>query len=141
MGRGFDELGEKGVLIVTLDGSSEARFVPLELPRFHWLKAAPNALHAVLPAGGSTDFYRIDLVGECEPPSMEALTAQFPHFPNLQLRDHTVPPIDLWANAGDDTLEGVYFGLLKEADAPEAVVQLAARISRQILLGQEVMLP
>ena len=141
MGRGFDELGEKGVFIVTLDGSCEARFVPLDVPKFHWLRCAPDALSQVLPAAGNSDFYRIDLVGESEPVDTDALAAALPGFPNLQLRDQTVPPLDLWANAGDDTLEGVFFQLLKESDADADVVELAARISRQILLEQEVELP
>ena len=64
----------------------------------------------------------------------------FSQFPNLQLRDQTVAPIDLWANAGDDTLEGTFFRMLKESDANPEVVQLAARISRQLLSGQEVAL-
>lgn len=141
MGRGFDELGEKGVLIVTLDGGCNARFVPLDVPRFHWLQVNPSDLARLLPAAGSTDHYRIDLVGESDPIDTDALAARFPEFPNLQLRDQTVPPLDLWANAGSDTLEGVFFQLLQESDADPDVVELAARISRQILLGQEVPLP
>lgn len=140
MGRGFDETGEKGVLIVTLDEVCEHRFVPLPLPRFHWLKASPEALPSVLPAVGSEDYIRVDLVGESEPVDTQALAAAFSQFPNLQLRDQTVAPIDLWANAGDDTLEGTFFRMLKESDANPEVVQLAARISRQLLSGQEVAL-
>ena len=141
MGRGFDELGDKGVFIVTLDGGCEAKFVPLNVPRFHWLHATPDTLAQVLPAVGNRDFYRIDLTGESEPLDIQLMAAAFPGFPNLQLRDQTVPPLDLWANAGADTLEGVFFQLLQEADADEETIQLAARISRQILLGQEVELP
>ena len=45
-----------------------------------------------------------------------------------------------------DTLEGVYFRLLKDAfeNADEEtgeIIELAARLSRQILDGQEVVLP
>jgi len=146
MGRGFDELGQKGVLIVTLESSCQARFVPLPGPRFHWLKAtvrgdAAAAVASVLPAAGSQDFFRVELSGECEPFDLEALTSQFADFPNLELRDNTVPPIDLWAKASDDTLEGVYFSLLQQADAPEHIRQQAARITARLLLGQEVLLP
>lgn len=141
MGRGFDELDRKGVLIVTLDGSIDTRFVPLDVPQFHWLRCAPHAISQALPASDNRNFYRIDLVGESEPVDLQALAAAFSHFPNLQLRDQTVPPLDLWANAGSDTLEGVFFQLLRESDADAEIIQLAARISRQILLGQEVELP
>ena len=59
--------------------------------------------------------------------------------------DRTVPPVDLWAGADDDTLEGIYFRMLRtrldqepnQADR----IQLAAKLSRAILDGQEVDLP
>ena len=57
-----------------------------------------------------------------------------------------MPPVDLWANAGEDTLEGIYFNLLRQAMEGQdeetcRKIALAARISRQLLLGQEVKLP
>lgn len=145
-GRGFDELGEKGVLIVTLNGSCQTRFVPLEGPRFHWLKvptdgSAFDALLAALPAAASEDFFRIELTGQSEPLDIPALKARFSQFPNLELRDHTLPPIDLWAGTDEDSLEGVFFSRLRQSDAPAETKELAARICRQILLGQEVELP
>lgn len=140
MGRGFDETGEKGVLIVTLAESAEARFVPLPLPRFYWLQATKQDLAAQLPAAPTGDHYRVDLTGEWDSPDLEALKRQFAHIPHLQLRDHTVMPIDLWQNAGADSLEGVYFALLRDSDALPSVREQAARISRQLLSGQEVTL-
>ena len=67
-------------------------------------------------------------------------------YSHLELRDETVPETDLWGTAGDDTLEGIYFGMLREAmdgkdEAQQRVIRLAAQISRQILDGQEVKLP
>lgn len=151
MGRGFDELGEKGVLIVTLDNGCDIRFLPLAVPRFFREEVdvkedAEAALAAKLPALGNAHFYRMILTGESAPVDTDSLLAQFPHFPNLELRDRTVPPIDLWATAGDDTLEGVYFRLLLEAmegqdEATCRQIRLAAKISRRILDGQEVQLP
>ena len=75
-----------------------------------------------------------------------ALAAAFPHVPNLELRDRTAPEIDLWALIGEDTLEGVYFktlhdGLETDSEKLQRCLKLAARISRQILDGQEVVLP
>jgi len=146
-GRGFDETGEKGLLLVTLDDRAEAEFLPLQGPRFYDLEvAAEVGPGAVLPPVGSEDFYRITLTGEAEPPELEALKQTFPHFPNLELRDRTKPPTPLWDNAGVDTLEGIYFQLLRDAaeaapDEEKHLLQLAARISRQLLNGQEVELP
>ena len=152
MGRGFDELENKGVLIVTLDDHGcQTRFLPLDTPRFFDLSCEPGtdakaAIAQLLPAAGNQDFYRITLVGESEPLDTALLEKQFPHFPNLQLRDRTQRPVDLWASAGDDTLEGVYFRLLQEqlenADGEtREQILLAARISRQILENREVKLP
>lgn len=152
MGRGFDELGEKGVQIVTLDKEeTSARFIPLDTPRFYDLEAeagdAPAAaLNRILPAVGNADFYRITLTGESEPLDFDGLASQFSRFPNLEIRDRTTPPIDLWACAGEDTLEGVYFRMLQEAmDGQDEDtcnrIRLAAKISRQLLDGREVKLP
>ena len=145
MGRGFDETGEKGVLIVQLDGAVSSRFVPLPLPRFYALSVpvqgdAFSALCQWLPAIGSSDFYRVTLTGESEPVSLAQLASRFPQFPNLELRDQTLPPLPLWDSSGNDSLEGIYFALLQQADVPEALRHQAATISRQILAGREVVL-
>ncbi len=147
MGRGFDETGDKGVLLVTLEDTCTAKFLPLDGPRFRWHKLeagadALTALQSILPPTPSGDFFRIELTGESQPLDLQILAAAFPHIPNLELVDRTVPPLDLWQNAGEDSLEGVYFGLLQQAaqTQPE-LATLAARISRQVLLGREVELP
>ena len=149
MGRGYDEEGEKGVLIVTLDESASTRFLPLDTPRFYDLDVeagedAKAALAAVLPPVGNGDFYRITFTGTSEPLTLEMLYD--PAFPNLLLRDKTVPPVDIWSGADTDTFEGMYFHRLKEAldSADEDTarqIRLAAQISRKILDGQEVVLP
>lgn len=148
MGRGFDETEEKGVLIVTLEGEVETRFLPLDTPRFYdWQVAVEGSpaltLFQKLSAAGNDHFYRITLTGEAEPFDTAALTRSFPQFPNLTVTDRTVPPVDLWASAGTDTLEGLYFAMLRDAmkdSAEPHIVQLAAKLSRQILDGQEVTL-
>lgn len=147
MGRGYDEQGEKGVLIATLDDTATTRFVPLDTPRFYDLNIpATQPLSSVLPPVGSDDFYRITLTGPSEPVDLDSLKAEFSRFPNLELRDRTTPPVDIWGSAGEDTFEGMYFKNLQqalEAADPQYKEQilLAARISRQLLDGQEVVLP
>ena len=149
MGRGYDEEGEKGALIVTLDDKVAARFVSLDTPRFYDLEVeagdnAAAALDRILPPVGNKDFYRITFVGTSDPLHLDAL--QRADFPNLKLRDKTVPPVDIWSSVGEDTFEGMYFKRLQEtmADADEDAkrqILLAARISKQMLEGQEVQLP
>ena len=147
MGKGWDETGEKGVLIVTLEETAQAKFVPLDVPRFHDLQVDAQAgVASVLPAAGNNDFYRVTLTGEAEALDLDALRAEFSAFPNLQLRDGTEKPVDLWQSLGQDSFEGVYFRLLKEAlesasrEEAEQIL-LAAKLSRQLLDGQEVALP
>ena len=146
MGRGYDEQGSKGVYIVTLEDGAQCRFVPLDTPRFYDLEASgeepAQALEALLPPVGSEDYYRITFTGSCEAPDLQALQKAFSRFPNLVLRDHTRRPVDLWGNAGADTFEGLYFAMLKQAvDAGNENALLAAKLSRQILSGEEVVLP
>lgn len=152
MGRGFDELDAKGVLIITLDDRGcDARFFPLDTPRFFdWeCEAGSDAaatLSRLLPAAGSSDFYRITLTGESEPLDTDLLLGRFPQFPNLVLRDRTELPMDIWANVDEDSLEGMYFRLLRgqlenaDEDTREKIL-LAAKLSRRILENREVKLP
>ncbi len=148
MGRGWDETGEKGVCIVTLGDTADIQAVSLDTLHFYERKVdigsdPEAALEAVLPGAGSKDFYRITLTGWGEV-DLEELKQQFSTYPNLELRDETEPPLDIWADAGEDTLEGIYFHMLKEQleDSPELAdqIQLAAEISRKILSGREVTL-
>lgn len=148
MGRGWDETGEKGVCIVTLSDEAEIRAVSLDTLRFHDLEVdigsdAVLALESVLPGVGSKDFYRVSLTG-CGEVDLAALKQKFADFPNLELRDKTEPPIDIWGDTDEDTLEGVYFTMLRSAmeEDPENAhrIQLAAEISRKLLSGREVTL-
>ena len=147
MGRGYDELGEKGVLLVTIDEKASLKFLPLDSPVFYDLDVpAVQGLGSVLPPVGNENFYRITLTGESEPVNLSQLMEQYKHFPNLELRDKTLPPVDIWSAAGEDTFEGIYFKLLREAmetadEDTKRQLSLAAQISRQLLDGQEVVLP
>ena len=142
MGRGYDETGEKGALIVELDDAVTAEFVALDTTRFYDLQTEQSGWKSLLPPAGSEDFYRITLTGYSTG-EQETVPSGFPH---LELRDETVPEMDLWGSAGEDTLEGIYFGMLREAmegkdESSQRCIRLAAQISRQILDGQEVKLP
>ena len=146
MGRGFDETGIKGAYLVDFQDKAQVRFHPLDTPRFYDDKATVDALSGLLPALGSRDFYRVTLVGNDLLPPLEELYEQYRRFPHLELKDRRSAPCALWDSVDADTLEGVYFRLMKDAfeDAnPETgeIIELAAKLSRQILDGQEVVLP
>lgn len=151
MGRGFDELEEKGVLLIRLEDGAQAQFVSLDTPRFYdWEIAVQTTAQADicarLPAIGNENFYRVTLTGECDKPDISELLRNFSDFPNLELRDRTQLPVDIWGRAGADSLEGLYFKMLRQAyDENEGQAQetalLAAKMSRRILDGNEVVLP
>lgn len=148
MGRGWDETGEKGVCIVTLGEQMDIRAVSLDTLRFCQLDVdidgdAERALEAALPAGETMDFYRVNLTGSGSV-NPAALKRSFARVPNLELRDMTEAPVDPWESAGEDSLEGIYFQMLqrklKKEPENEKDIQLAAEISRKLLLGKEVTL-
>ena len=122
--------------------------VSLDTIRFYDLEVeigsdASAALEEVLPGAASNDFYRITLTGYGEVDLAE-LKQRFAAFPNLELRDKTEPPLDLWEHSDEDTLEGVYFNMLHRAmeEEPDKAdrIRLAAEISRRLLSGKEVVL-
>lgn len=151
MGKGFDELGPKGVIIARLEDTVTAAFIPLDTPRFFDEEVevsgdSIDAAAAILPAMESEDFYRITLTGYCGNVDTAAVKAAFPHIPNLTVVDETLPEMDLWRALGTDSLEGVYFDLLhagceSESETVRRRAKLAAQLSRKILDGQEVKLP
>ena len=150
MGRGWDETGAKGVLIAQLGEETKAYTVPLGLPKFHRLTVpvgsdALEAMEAVLPPAESRDLYRVTLTGAGKP-DVQALKRRFSHLAWLELLDETQEAEDLWEGAGDDSLRGVYFRLLKEqmegAEPAQAeLIRRAAEISRCLMDGREVTLP
>ncbi len=148
MGRGWDETGSKGVCIVNLGQDVQIQAVSLDTPRFHDLQVnvddgAQDALEAKLPGAGSQDFFRVALTGDSAV-NIPELTEHFAGFPNLLLEDKTEGPVDIWADADVDSLEGIYFGMLRSAmeNTPDHAeqIRLAAEISRKILSGREVIL-
>ena len=151
MGRAFDECGEKGALVVTLDEGVHARFLPLDTPRFFDLETEVGedpaaAVAALLPVARTDDFYRITLTGYASDIDTDAICQSNTHVRSLILRDQTLPEMDLWSAVGEDSLEGTFFRMLHDSldsssEAYQKSVKLAARISRQILDGQEVKLP
>lgn len=148
MGRGWDETGEKGVLLVTLGEDAGVRPVSLGLPGFFSQKVPIGddpirAAEALLPPGGQDSFYRLTLTGRGNV-DMDALKRHFSRYPRLEFLDRTAPAPDLAALSGTETLSGVLFGKLlalsREPEMKETAL-LAAQITADILDGREVELP
>ena len=150
-GRGFDELGEKGVLYVEAEpGRVESRFVPLAKVRYEIISAditgpegALSNILEVLPGKTSNLICRVILTGEGEAPNLANLEQMLsPEFYGLSIVDQTRVPQDLWARRGEDALTGLFLRAMwdkcqEEPDNP--LYQLAARYGLAALEnGEEV---
>ena len=120
-GRGFDELGDKGVLVGEVEpGRVELEFVPLCRRRYHILEADVTgrdpraALESVLPPTAGDDLCRVIFTGEAEGIDLDALEPAFrDRVYQLELRDRTRPAQSLWARAEEDTLRGLFLRELR----------------------------
>ena len=150
-GRGFDETGDKGVLLaeVTPAGVS-AQFCPLPGPRYRVLSAPLDgrpAAQALLDALGGDcreDYCRVTFTGESDGLDLAPLRALGePLCRALDLRAETVMSRDLWLRAGEETLTGLFLREMQEklAHAPDDQtrrrVELATRYGLAALEGRE----
>lgn len=153
MGRGFDELGEKGVLLGTLEGSScTVEFLPLSARKYEILtvEAGTDALAAIaaaLPPDTARDCYRIVLSGEAEAVDVAALTAALrDRFFSLTVLDRTQEKRNCWDGMEEDTLRGLFLRACKlameqaQGEAERQTAELAAKITTALLDGREVQL-
>ncbi len=148
-GRGFDELGEKGVLYVEVEpGRAKSQFAPLAKVRYEAIPVditgAEGALSAILealPGRTSNLICRLLLTGEGEAPDLANLKETLaPEFYGLTIVDRTRLPRDLWARRGEDTLTGLFLASMWEKcqeNPDDPVLQLAARYGLAALEGGE----
>ena len=147
-GRGFDETGEKGVLVVRAEpGQVSADFVPLCRRKYEILTVdmtGKDPLHAVLsalPAGTEAHTYRIILTGECAGADVSSLTAALENrFAALTVLDRTRLPVDVWQRRGEDDLTGLVLDHLwrsHQAEPDNETLLLAARFALAALEGGE----
>ena len=149
LGRGFDETGEKGVLIGTVSANEcSLTFHSLSGRRYQILRCNAGAdplasIRSALPAETKNDIYRIILTGESEPINLRELTNLLaPQFYSVSIQDQTAFPVSLWASAGENTLRGLYLQLLKAQlqSTPQECkkIEQAARLGLAALDGREV---
>ena len=145
MGRGFDETGPKGVYMGTLsEEGCRLDFHPLPGRRYEILTVEAGddpraAILAALPEGSEENIYRIRLTGPSDPVDPAALEeALREHTFAVTLRDETTPRRDLWAEAGEDSLKGLFLAALaaRRTEDP-ARCDLAARLGVAALEGWE----
>jgi len=154
-GRGFDEPGEKGALVVEVEsGRAQARFVPLCGRRYEILDVdltgANDPLTTVLtalPADTGRDIYRIRLTGEYaldEAGLTRLQQALSPRFYGLELQDRTRMPRDVWERCGEDTLTGLFLRSMADRCARQSgdeTLQMAVRFGLAALEHREDIAP
>lgn len=138
-GRGFDETGEKGVLLVEAEpGYVKARFVPLCQRKYEILSVdvtgvsdAAQAVQDALPEDAAQHMFRVLLTGEGERPDLAALERTLaPFCYGLTLQDHTRLPQDLWQRREEDSLIGLFLRAMWEkcqAEPDNPLYQLCTR--------------
>lgn len=137
-GHGFDELGERGCLLVDIAGKGRvsARFCPLAKRRYLEAEADVTgsdpltAALAALEGQSPEDCVKLLLTGECDfPPALERLERELEgKVFALRLRDRTRPRERLWDKAGEDTLTGAFLRRMREAlESGDARAELAVR--------------
>ncbi len=122
-GRGFDETGEKGVIIGTVgEGVCDLKFHPLGGRRYETLaldltekRDAEAALLEALPRESGRDIYKIVLQGEFDGDlDLSRLQeAAESRIYAATIRDNTRVRRDIWAKAEEDTLGGLYIRMLR----------------------------
>jgi DNA repair exonuclease SbcCD nuclease subunit len=156
-GRGFDECGEKGFIIGTVDKKKcSLEFRPFahrlyserEVNLTGALSAA-DALSASIGEGEKENIVRITLKGEfsgkVDADELERLFED--KFYSLRIKDRTVPAADLWAGVDEDSLRGLFLASLKakydasDDDRERRIILSAAKYGVAALDGREAWQP
>ena len=150
-GRGFDELGDKGVLTGQVSPErADVAFVPFARRHYRIMTAdvtdgdAIETVAAALPRGTEEDVYRIVLTGTPETPvSPERVQAALAdRFYALQVRDKTTARQELWEKCGEDTLRGLFLQQLRSTcgNDPQSrrLMEQAAVFGLAAIDGREV---
>lgn len=123
-GRGFDETGEKGVLVGTVGkGAADLRFVPLAERQYEIIDAptadfasAEEAADAAIAGHAAENIVRVVLKGEAAfaIDTDELARHLEDRFFHAVVRDETVPARDIWQGADEDSLKGLFLKRMRE---------------------------
>ena len=153
-GRGFDELGEKGVLVGEIDKKkAELRFVPLARRKYEILtvdvtdRDVEEAVRQALHPSAMMDMIRVRLVGETgeKGPDLYRLQEKLGGLCYaLELQDETTVRLDLVAAAGEDSLRGLFLRRMREkidtaeTEEDRRIAEDALRMGLAALSGREL---
>lgn len=151
-GRGFDECGEKGVILLEIaDGRCDQRFIPLSDRIYHDLSvdltgtegsaAQLAAIREALSGIGGRDAIRLSLTGErteSAPPDPRLIADSLPDYFDLRIYDRTVLAIDKTDLAGDISLRGEFLRLVAASDRSEEEKRLIVLAGLAALNGEAI---
>ncbi|MBO5945821.1 MAG: metallophosphoesterase [Clostridia bacterium] len=153
-GRGFDELGEKGVVRVTVGvNGTECEFVPTAERKLHIIEADVSeartayeielAVEAAVRTTSARDIVRVVLKGEraleCRMPT-ESINTQFAHkFYYFECRDNTRVKINAEDFRLDKTLKGEFIrGVMEDERLSEEMKERVIALGVRALIGEEI---
>ena len=126
-GRGFDEQGEKGVLLGEVtEEVVNLRFIPVAKRIYREIQMPAGdaktlsdlslSMKEKIPKGAVPDILRFILTGETDLPIdvslLEKELAESAFF--VSVRDKTLPKQDIWSAIGEDSLKGIFLEQMKE---------------------------
>ena len=151
-GRGFDETGEKGLIVGTVSKlSTDLRFKSLGSRQYNTIdvcldgfEEASDAIASQIPENAGRDILKITLCGEYAGGiDTESLVSMFEdNFFHLTIKDNSYPPRNIWEDRGTDTLKGLFLRRLYDKykladDDEQAKILLAVKYGLAALENRE----
>ena len=154
-GRGFDELGDMGALVVQVDkGQVQADFVSLCQRRYEIIEvdltdvADPvSAVLTALPTESRRHICRVRLTGRYDLTVADLSAVELALEERTwacQVQDRTRPPENLWARAGEDNLTGLFLQTMAplcQQEPENELLRLAVRFGLAALENGEDVAP
>lgn len=119
-GRGFDETGEKGIIIGSIDKKNcKLEFMPLGGRKYeirHVKVDNIDDFEAELSEDTRRDIYRIIIEGETDtPPDIKRVKERLePKFYHVEVRDATNLKRDIWSDSGGNSLRGIFLQRMRK---------------------------
>lgn len=139
-GRGFDECGEKGILIGTVSESGvNLEFRKISPYAYEERVIDINDLEKSVPEDARCEVCRIILTGETNEVNTEEIENRYKErFYKLNVLDRTVAPHSVWDSLDEDSVKGMFLRKLKESGLDEETIDLAATFGISAIENREV---
>lgn len=138
-GRGFDECGEKGILIGTVsENGVNLEFRKISPYSYEERVIDINELDKSIPEDARCEVSRIILTGEAESVNAEEIENRYKdRFYKLSVIDRTTAPHSVWDAVDEDSVKGMFLRKLKESGLDEETVNLAATFGISAIENRE----